>query len=70
MILYHVHSGLAKIKTYAKSPKQAAYSILEMDDIGPFVVVSENEIVEENGEEDIYFSTNSLVENNSMRIVY
>jgi len=70
MILYHVKSGLAKIKIYAKSPKQAASSILEMDDIGPFVIVSENEKIEENGEDDIYFSTSSLTNENPMKLVY
>lgn len=71
MILYHVQSGSAKIKIYAKNPKQAAHSILNMQNLGSFVTVNENDIIEENREDDIYFSINSLTRNeNTMKLVY
>jgi hypothetical protein len=69
MILYYVQCGDVKIKTYAKNPRSAAQVVLNMDGLGPFVVVSENASIVNNGEDDIYFSVDSLNECIEMRLV-
>ena len=67
-MIYHVYSGSCAVMQNASTPKEAALRVArEYENLGEFLVVSEEEINEGSTYSQIFFCTKTLItECNSM----
>lgn len=62
-MLYYIQSGDIDTSTFAKSPREAAVFVVKnFSGYGQCMVVSEEEIFEEQSESYVYFLTESIME--------
>jgi hypothetical protein len=63
-MLYYVRSGDVYVSLHAKNHRQAAIKTLDSasEDLGVCVVVSQTEINDENIDDNVYFLTDSILE--------
>lgn len=70
-MLYHVRTGDLDELTHASGPKQAVMKALRNSDkdLGVCVVVREMKIDDEDHSANLYFLTESIISESSMRVV-